>query len=55
MGVAVFAVASKADINRWQMRRPLWVISGQTVPGQKFTFVRYCPKADKCGCSRIVR
>src|SRR5665811_1551431 len=29
-----------------QLRCPLWVISGQTVPAQKPTFVRFGPKAD---------
>ena len=32
-----------------------WVISGQTIAGQYQTFVRCCPKADKRGCSGIVR
>jgi hypothetical protein len=41
---------------RFEVRRcPLRVISGQTVPQQKPSDVRSCPKADKRGCGWIVR
>jgi hypothetical protein len=33
---------------------PLWVISGQIIPGKNRMFVRYCQKADKISSGRAI-